>query len=45
MLDDGGEALNPVARVQVVDSADLLVLRRVDVAADDAVTLLIKKNF
>ena len=45
MLDDGGEALNPVTRVQVVDSADLLVLRRVDVAADDAVTLLMAGEF
>ena len=38
VLDDGGEALYPVPRIQVADSPDLLVLWGVDVAADDAVT-------
>ena len=36
MLDDGGERLDPVAAVEVVDIADHLVGGGVDVAADDA---------
>ena len=41
VLDNGGHAFDPVAGVEVMDLADALVLRGVDVTADDAVTTLV----
>lgn len=45
ILDDSGEALHPIARVQVSDLADLLVLWGVDMAANDAVAVLVDGEF
>ena len=41
VLDDGGQAFDPIAGVEVVDIAHLLVFRSVDVAADDALALFL----
>ena len=37
MLDDRGEALDPVARIEIVDRPHVFIFRSVDVATDDAV--------
>ena len=44
VLDDRGERLDPVAGVEIMDVADHLVGRRVDVAADDAAAAAVARE-
>ena len=45
MFDDGGQALNPVAGVEVMDVINMFVGRRVDMPADDTLTVALVCKF